>query len=167
MFLSNGASGLHLTIYLYLVITGQFSCSWTYGFCLPFNCSLGSELELYIITGPAGEISKCIFWLHLKTISVTDASIGPNLVNFPPFLSSHSLLPSPSVPCSICPPLHTAEDKLVLSNRFLHTKTCLCGWHITLCHHLLWISTDAWRWRDVGRSSGCSPHAEVALGWER
>lgn len=60
--------------------------------------------------------------------------------------------------------LHTAEDKLVLSNRFLHTKTCLCRWNITLGHRLLWISTDALRWRDAGRNSGCFPRAELALG---
>lgn len=53
---------------------------------------------------------------------------------------------SSSFPC--CPMLHLSSSshnsaKLVLSNRFLHTKTGLCGWNIALCHRLLWNGTGA------------------------
>lgn len=60
-----------------------------------------------------------------------------------PFFSSLSLLVWSSFPC--CPMLHLSSSshnsaKLILSNRFLHTKTGLCGWNLALCHRLLWIS---------------------------
>lgn len=94
--------------------------------------------------------------------------IWPSVSNLSPLsVQSLPLVPVLAVPCFTCPPLFTAEDKLILSNRFLLTKSCLCGRNITLCHRLLWISTGAQRWRGggEGRSRGCSPNVKPALGW--
>lgn len=52
-----------------------------------------------------------------------------------------SLLISSSFSC--CPMLHlssSSHNSAKLSNRFLHTKTGLCGWNLALCHRLPWIS---------------------------
>lgn len=105
--------------------------------------------------------------LGLALLYVVIASAGENVntygldtvINSLYLLTNHRaqldlpfLLFSQSLPLVLfhAPFVLPSAQHRILSRRFLHTKTCLCGRNMTLCHRLRWISTGAWRWRQRG-----------------